>query len=187
VTGRENISSDYPFVIAPNHVSFLDGFVLASSVPFKIFKNLYFLGFQKYFTGRFRSWFAKINRVIPVDPETYLYSALQMSAYVLRKNKALCIFPEGGRSFDGNLMEFKKGIGILAIEQGIPVVPTFIKGTFESIPRGSKFIKPAKIEVVFGKPMGFVEIDIKQKPDSVDGYQFFADELREKVKLLSNK
>jgi hypothetical protein len=40
--------------------------------------------------------------------------------------------------------------------------------------------------VVFGKPIGFVEIDIKQKPDSVDGYQFFADELREKVKLLSN-
>lgn len=185
VDGRENIPVDYPFVIAPNHVSFLDGFVIASSVPFKTFKNLYFLGFQKYFAGRLGSWFARISHVIPIDPETYLNKALQMSAYMLGQKKAFCIFPEGGRSFDGNLLEFKKGIGVLALELGIPVVPAFIKGTFEALPRRAGFIKPAKIKVVFGRPMSLDSIDIKQKPEGIDEYQLFADELRKRVISLS--
>ncbi|MBI5213161.1 MAG: AMP-binding protein, partial [Nitrospirae bacterium] len=111
VSGRENIPEDGAFVIAPNHVSFLDGFAVASSIPFGAFKNLYFLGFQKYFTGRFTAWFARLSHVIPIDPEIYLNRALQMSAHVLKNKKSLCVFPEGGRSFNGKLMEFKKGIG----------------------------------------------------------------------------
>lgn len=185
VYGKEHIPDKCPFIIAPNHVSFLDGFVIASSVPYMTFKELYFLGFQKYFTGRFRSWFAKISHVIPIDPETYLSKALQMSAYVLKNKKALCIFPEGGRSFDGNLMEFKKGIGVFAVEMGIPVVPTFIKGTFEALPRGAKFIRLSKIKVVFGHPLTVSDIDMQMKPEDIDEYQYFAQELRKKVMSLS--
>jgi long-chain acyl-CoA synthetase len=185
IQGKEHIPEHGPFVIAPNHTSFLDGFVIASSVSYKTFKGLYFLGFQKYFAGRFRSWFAKVSHVIPIDPEIYLNKALQMSAYVLKNKKALCIFPEGGRSFNGNLMEFRKGIGVLAAEMDIPVVPAFIRGTFEALPRGAKFIRPSKIEVFFGKPMGVSDIDMQQKPEGIDEYQYFAEELRKKVIALS--
>lgn len=185
VDGRENIPLDGPFVIAPNHTSFLDGFLITSSVSYKTFKELYFLGFQKYFVGRLRSWFAKISHVIPIDTEIYLNKALQMSAYVLKNKKALCIFPEGGRSFNGSLMEFKKGIGVLAVEMDIPVVPVFIKGTFEALPRGAKFIRPSKIKVFFGKPIGVSDIDMQQKPEGIDKYQYFAEELRKKVIALS--
>lgn len=185
VEGSENIPQNGPFVIAPNHVSFLDGFVIASSVPYKTFKDLYFIGFQKYFIGRLRSWFAKISHVIPIDPETYLYKALQMSAYVLRNENALCVFPEGGRSFDGRLMEFKKGIGILALEMNIPVIPAFIKGTFKALPRGTAFIRPSKIEVFFGKPLILSDINMEQKPEGIDEYQYFANELRKRVMELA--
>jgi long-chain acyl-CoA synthetase len=183
--GSENIPQNGPFVIAPNHVSFLDGFVIASSVSYKTFKGLYFLGFQKYFAGRLRSWFAKVSHVIPIDPEIYLNKALQMSAYVLKNKKALCIFPEGGRSFDGRLMEFRKGIGVLAVEMDIPVIPAFIRGTFEALPRGAKFIRPSKIEVFFGEPISAADIDMQQKPEGIDKYQYFMEELRKRVISLS--
>jgi long-chain acyl-CoA synthetase len=151
VEGREHIPRQGPFVIAPNHASLLDGFVIASAVPYKTFKYLYFLGFQKYFAGKFRSWFAKASHVIPIDPEIYLNKAMQMSAYVLKNKGALCIFPEGGRSFDGSLMEFRKGIGVLAIEMNIPVVPAFIRGTFEVLPRGGEVYKTIKNRGAFRK------------------------------------
>lgn len=185
IKGSENIPKQGPFIIAPNHASFLDGFVIAASVPFKTFKCLYFLGLKKYFEGRLKSWFARMSHIIPIDSETYLHKALQMSAYILRKKMCLCIFPEGGRSFDGQLMPFKKGIGVLALELGIPVVPAFIEGTFEALPRGRGFIKPAKIKVVFGRLVSPSLIETDKIPEGIDAYQFFADELRRRVISLS--
>jgi long-chain acyl-CoA synthetase len=187
VKGKEHIPAKGPYIIAPNHVSFLDGFVIASSVSFEVFKDLYFLGFQKYFTGAVLRWFGRASHVIPIDPGKYLSKAMQVSAYVLRNKKSLCIFPEGGRSFDGEVMSFKKGIGVLAGELNIPVIPAFIKGSFKALPRGSMFIRPAKIEVIFGKPVAMSDIDLKQKPADIEKYQFFADELRSRVVALKEK
>jgi long-chain acyl-CoA synthetase len=180
VIGDLNIPDKGPFIMAANHTSFLDGFVLAASLPFDILKDLYFLGYQKYFTGRLTSAFARIAHVIPIDPDVYLNRALQISAYILREGKCLCIFPEGGRSFDGTLMPFKKGIGVLALELNMPVVPVLIKGTFEALPRGAKFLRMSKIRVSFGKPLYPSDITFENKPEAVDKYQFFADELRKR-------
>jgi long-chain acyl-CoA synthetase len=180
VIGDLNIPEKGPFIIAANHTSFLDGFVLAASLPFETLKNLYFLGYQKYFTGRLTSAFGRIAHVIPIDPDVYLNRALQISAYILREGRCLCIFPEGGRSFDGTLMPFKKGIGVLALELNIPVVPTLIQGTFEALPRGAKFIKISKIRVSFGKPLYPSDVNFENKPEDIDKYQFFADELRKR-------
>jgi long-chain acyl-CoA synthetase len=187
VKGRENIPAKGPYIIAPNHVSFLDGFVIASSVSFEVFKDLYFLGFQRYFTGAVLQWFGRASHVIPIDPGKYLSKAMQVSAYVLRNKKSLCIFPEGGRSFDGEVMFFKKGIGVLAAELNITVIPAFIKGSFKALPRGSMFTKPAKIEVIFGSPVAMSDLTLEQKPADIDEYQFFADELRNRVVALKEK
>ncbi len=63
------------------------------------------------------------------------------------------MFPEGGRSRDGSIKEFKKGVGIIAKELNIPVVPVSIKGTREMLAPGMKFPRPAKITVTFGRPI----------------------------------
>jgi long-chain acyl-CoA synthetase len=104
VKGIENIPN-VPFIIASNHCSNLDGFAAAAALPLNIYRTLYFQGFQKYFTSRLTAFFARLAHVIPIDPETYLGKALQLSAYVLKNNKSLFIFPEGGRSYDGNIMD----------------------------------------------------------------------------------
>ncbi|MBF0328027.1 MAG: AMP-binding protein [Nitrospirae bacterium] len=185
VRGLENIPAEGAFVIAPNHTSYLDAFIIAASVPFDVFKKLYFLGLQNFFAGKLRSWLAKLGHVIPIDQETYLHRALQLSAFAVKKQSSLCIFPEGGRSFDGKLMPFKKGIGVLAVELGVPVIPAYIEGAFKALPKGSAFIQPCKITVSFGSPLEIDRMDIRRKAGETDVYQHFADELRKRVKNLA--
>lgn len=184
VKGLENLPEKGPYIIAPNHASYLDGFNVVATLPLRSFGDLYSLGFQKYFTGRFKKSFAKLAHVIPVDPETYLNKALQMAAYVLRNGKSLMIFPEGGRSYDGEIMEFKKGVGILSLELNVPVIPAYIKGSFEALPRGVVWPRFTEMEITFGRPFSPLELDLSRKPDGIDKYQFFVDELRERVKML---
>jgi long-chain acyl-CoA synthetase len=183
--GLENISGSGNYIITPNHASYLDGFVVVLSLPFSVFRNLYLLGISDFFTGALKSWFARIAHVIPIDSSAYLNRALQTSAYVLRHGRSLCVFPEGGRSPDNTLLEFKKGVGILAIEMGRPVVPVYIKGAFEALPREAAWPKFRKISVTLGAPLSAKDIDFSKKPADMDEYQYFAHLIREKVKDLS--
>ena len=182
--GLDNIPAQGPYIITPNHASYLDAFAVVSGMPSKTFRDLYTLGIQKYFTGKAGKSFARLANVIPIDQEKYLNKALQMSSYVLRNGKSLLIFPEGGRSFDGELMEFKKGVGILAIELNIPVIPAYIEGSFEALPRSATWPKFRQIKVAFGKPLFPYDTDMSKKPAGTDNYQFFVDELKERVKSL---
>ncbi len=81
-------------------------------------------------------------------------------------------------------MQFKNGIGILAVEMGVPIVPAYIKGSFEALPRGALLPKWEKITVVFGEPLLASDIDFSKKPEGTDDYQHFADQLRERVRCL---
>ena len=182
--GVQNIPAGRNFILAPNHTSYLDGFAVLLSVPFARFRNIYTLGLSDFFSGTFKRWFAKLGNVIPIDSSSYLNKALQTSAYVLRHGYSLSVFPEGGRSFDGNLMEFKKGVGILAIETGIAVVPVSIEGAFDALPRSAFWPRPRKITVTFGRPLLASDIDFSKKPEDMDEYQYFANLLRERVRDL---
>lgn len=184
VRGVKNIPQ-HPFIIAPNHSSYLDGFVIASSVPYHIFSRLFFQGFQRYFRGRLTSLFGRLAHVIPIDPDTFLSRALEISSTLIRKGYSLCIFPEGGRSFDGSIMEFKKGIGVLSIRNNISVIPTHINGTFHVLPRGARIPRFKRIRVTFGKPLHPGDVDFSTKPVTTDEYQFFADIVRGEVMRLS--
>jgi long-chain acyl-CoA synthetase len=182
--GLHNLPAAGNFILTPNHTSYLDGFALLLSIPYSRFKDIYSLGLSKFFTGAVKSRFAKIANIIPIDSASYANTALQASAYVLKNGFSISVFPEGGRSFDGNLMEFKKGVGILAVETGVPVVPVYITGAMEALPRTAVLPKPAKITVTFGKPFSASELDLSKKPSDKDAYQFFADLLRQKVEEL---
>jgi long-chain acyl-CoA synthetase len=183
--GAKNINPSGSVIIAPNHTSYLDGFAVVLSLPFARFRNLYSLGISDFFTGFLKSTFARVAHVIPIDSSSYLNRALQTSAYVLRHGRSLCVFPEGGRSAGGELMEFRKGVGILAVEMGVPVVPAYIRGAFEALPRGAAWPKPAKITVTFGPPLSAADLDYTKKPDDMDDYQYFVSVLREKVRELA--
>jgi len=185
--GVQNIPANRTFILTPNHTSYLDGFVLLLSLPFSYFRNIYTLGLRDFFTGALKGRLAKLSHVIPIDSTSYLNKALQTSAYVLKNGHSLSVFPEGGRSLDRNLMEFKKGVGILAIETSAAVVPVFIEGAIDALPRTAVWPRPAKITVTFGSPLYASDIDFSKKPADMDEYQYFADLLRERVKDLQKK
>ncbi|MEO5359330.1 MAG: AMP-binding protein [Nitrospirota bacterium] len=150
--GIENLTAP-PYIISPNHTSYLDAFIVAALLPWTVFKNLYFQGAEDIFRSALAKLFARLGHVIPIDPNVNLEKAMTMSAYLLRQGLSLCIFPEGGRSVDGTLQVFKKGVGILAKECGVPVIPARIDGAYEALPRGAFLPKPAHITLSLGKPI----------------------------------
>ncbi|MFH1338893.1 MAG: lysophospholipid acyltransferase family protein, partial [Candidatus Omnitrophota bacterium] len=98
-------------------------------------------------------WAVKIARLISIDPVTHLTEALQASRFVLEHNKLICVFPEGVRSVDTRIQEFKKGIGILAKELNIPLIPVYIKGSHHTWPRTKRFPRLCPLKIIFGKPV----------------------------------
>jgi long-chain acyl-CoA synthetase len=153
VRGLQNLPVKGPFIIAPNHTSYADAPSVMAAVSWEIGSQTFYLGASDYFDGPVTSRIAKLIQVIPVDMDARLYNALQLSAYVLRQGKVLCVFPEGTRARDGRLREFKKGVGIIAKELNVPIIPVSINGTYEMLAPGKAFPVPAKVTVVFGKPI----------------------------------
>jgi long-chain acyl-CoA synthetase len=167
--GIENLPEKGPFIIAPNHLSLADAPSIAAAISWKTSSQLFSLGATEFFGGPVISKLSRIFHVIPVDMETRLYNALQLSAYVLRHGKNLLVFPEGSRSRDGSIKEFKKGVGIISKELNIPIVPVAISGTYAMLPSGRLFPKPAKIRVTFGKPVHPDEKDYDEIVKSLYG------------------
>ncbi len=153
VVGRENLPEAGAFIVAPNHLSLADAPALMSVLPWTTGSRTFFLGAIEYFNGWLSSRMGKLAQVIPVDMETRLHGALQLCAYVLRRDKVLCVFPEGSRSRDGKIKEFKKGVAIVAKELNVPVVPVAILGTNRVLAPGKAFPRPARVTIAIGNPI----------------------------------
>ncbi|MEE0137755.1 AMP-binding protein [Fusobacterium ulcerans] len=147
-SGMENLTSE-PVIYAGNHQSLLDAFIFNHSVPSKILRNIYYLAKVKHFSKGYMRKLGENSNVILVDINKNLGEVLQTMAKVLKDGKSVVIFPEGARTRDGKMLEFKKAFAILAKELDIPVVPFGIRGAFEAFPANTKFPKASKIEVKF--------------------------------------
>lgn len=160
--GTENITTD-PVIYAGNHQSFLDAFLFNHVVPTNVLNNVYYLAKVKHFSKGYMKTLGENSNVILVDINKNLGEVLQTLAMVLRSGKSVAIFPEGARTRDGKMLEFKKAFAILAKELNIPIVPFGIKGAFEAFPSNSKFPKSSDVEIRFferiePKDMSYEEI-----------------------------
>lgn len=160
------------FIIAPNHQSFLDPFVLTSNYPFRIFKNIFHVGATEFFEGTFMRWVAKMLQVVPINPDTELMKSMKAGAIGLKNGKILNIYPEGERAFDGDLHNFKKGAAILATELELPILPVAMDGLYKVWPRNSWKIRPAKVKIRLGEP--FYARDVTKGDQSVTGEALYA-------------
>ncbi len=150
--GLENIPNG-PFILAPNHQSFFDGLFVAVFLKNKLMKQTYFYAKEKHVKNWLLKFAAAKNNVIVMDL-TDLKTSLQKMAEVLKRGKNIIIFPEGTRTQNGKIGEFKKTFAILSRELNVPIVPVAINGAFDALPRGTHFPKPwKKINVKFLKPI----------------------------------
>ncbi len=159
-SGVENLPKEGPFLLCPNHQSYIDAFVVLSALPWGIFRRLFFVGASEYFESPMMSRFARATNIVPVDSNTNLMRALQAGAAGLRLGKILVLFPEGERSIDGELKPFRKGAAVLASQLNVAVVPAAIDGLWQLWPRSRGFQwktllagRGAPVRLAFGAPI----------------------------------
>lgn len=125
-------------IIAPNHSSFLDAFLVFAFMKRSDINDVYFYAKKEHVSGPFRRLMASRNNVIIMDLEKDLHHSIQQLAQLLREGKKLIIFPEGTRSATGELGEFKSTFAILSKVIDVPVCPVAIQGAFDAWPRHKK-------------------------------------------------
>jgi long-chain acyl-CoA synthetase len=152
LTGLERLPETGPFVITPNHVSYLDGLVMAAALPWRRLRHVYWsVGVLWLFSNPLARLFSRTMHLFPVDSR-HPGAALEIATRVLKAGNVQVWFPEGWRSPDGRLQRFLPGIGELLICSGAPAVPAYIAGAFEALPRGRHIPKFHRITVTFGHP-----------------------------------
>jgi long-chain acyl-CoA synthetase len=181
IEGREKLPAG-PFILCPNHASYLDAPILTAAMPWRIFPKLFYVGTSEIFgSGPMRS-LARFLRLIPVDPDANLVPAMRAGAYGLRNDKILVLYPEGERSIDGTPRTFRKGAAILARHLNVPIVPVAQEGFFEVWPRGRSFQKLNQLKIKIGDP---IYPDPQEAPEKA--YERMTDELRERVVEMWNE
>lgn len=171
-----------PFLICPNHQSFLDPFVLSSNYPYDLFRNSFHVGASEFFTNPLMRFIAKMLNVVPVNPDTELMRAMKAGAIGLRHGKVLNIYPEGERAFDGELHGFKKGAAILAAELDLPIVPVALDGLHKVWARGTWKIRLSKVKITIGEPFYAKDVLAAQTPaNDEEGYAAVTDHLKQSI------
>lgn len=135
IEGLHHLPAAGPFLICPNHQSYLDPFLLCGVLPLATFRQMFVVGAAEYFETPFMRWVARQINLVPVNPDASLVPAMRAGAFGLSHGKVLLLFPEGERSIDGGVKRFKKGAPILAKQLGVPIVPVSLRGIFELWPR----------------------------------------------------
>ncbi|KUN06231.1 acyl-phosphate glycerol 3-phosphate acyltransferase [Streptomyces yokosukanensis] len=158
IEGLENVPASGPAIVAGNHLSFSDHFLM----PAMLRRRITFLAKAEYFTGpglkgRLTAFFFRSAGQIPVDRsgKEAGQAAIREGLKVLGRNELLGIYPEGTRSHDGRLYKGKVGVAVMALKAGVPVVPCAMIGTFEAQPPGKVVPNLHPVTIRFGKPLDF--------------------------------
>jgi long-chain acyl-CoA synthetase len=153
VTGKEKLPMKGPFILSPNHQSFLDGPVVASQIPWRLFKDMFYVGTSEIFGQGLLNFLGRTFRLVPVDPDSNLVNAMRAGAFGLKQGKNLVLYPEGERSIDGYPKKFKKGAAILSAHLQVPIYPVALEGFYDAWPRGRRFPRLSRLHVRFGDPI----------------------------------
>lgn len=172
ISGQENIPKEGGFILASNHLSYLDPAVLAIACP----REVNFLAKAELFKIPLFSDLIRSLGAFPVKRNTADIYALKEAIKRVKAGNGLLVFPEGGRKVGSSDLAPQAGVGFLAAKINAFVVPVFIKGTDIALPKGARFIKPSSVSVVFGK-----KISIERGLP----YQEIAQRIMENIRHLS--
>jgi 1-acyl-sn-glycerol-3-phosphate acyltransferase len=151
--GREHIPAEGPVIIAANHRSFLDPFVIATMAR----RPMYYVAKQELFSRPWQAWILNALGAFPVKRGEHDEDMIQTAKAILGRGDIVLIFPEGTRTRPGSLGSPKRGIGRLALETGAPVVPVAVIGT-EAVRRGWR-IRPHKVRIRAGHALRFPKVE----------------------------
>ena len=161
VIGAENMIEEGPCIIAANHCSYLDPPLVGVACQ----RAIHYLARKSLLDIPVLGPILPQLNVIPVDQKNADRSALMGAIRVVKNGGAVLIFPEGSRSWDGDLQPAQPGIGMIVAKTGAPVVPVRVFGTFETYPRGATLPRLSSIKVAIGKRLTFSDADFVPNKD----------------------
>ncbi|MEW6675482.1 MAG: lysophospholipid acyltransferase family protein [Nitrospirota bacterium] len=177
VIGSKNVPDKGGVIVAANHVSYLDPPVIGAALK----RRATYMAKQELFKIPLLGIFIK-SFSFPVNRDRPQPSTIKEAVSRLKEGELIVIFPEGGRSVDGSLLDAKRGVGIIVAISRMPVVPALIEGTEKALPAGRKFLRPAKIKVIFGNP-----ITIEKMERDKDFQERISKDIMEAIKNLKFK
>lgn len=184
VHGLKNVPAQPPFVITANHSSHLDALVIASALSLRWRDQISPLAAGDYFfSSKTRAGFsAMILNALPIWRQRQRGQRHELGDLRdrLREQSAIYIvFPEGSRSRDGKLHEFKPGFATLVAGTDIPVLPCHLSGSCAALPLDKSVVRPRKIILQIGSPMTF-----ETATNHATGWRQICDVVREKTVAL---
>jgi len=188
ITGVEHIPAEGGAIIASNHLSIVDSIFL----PFMVDRPVTFAAKSEYFTGtrpidRFTSAYMRATNQLSVDRAQARagQDMLEAALGLLREGALFGIYPEGTRSPDGRLYRGRTGIGWLALNSGLPVIPVAMSGTDRVLPPGHRIPRMAKIRITVGKPLTFESY--RDLPSAARQRRAVTDEVMRSIQALSGQ
>ncbi len=137
-------------LIAANHCSYLDPVIVSVSFP----EEIHFLARKSLFSNKIFGWFIRNLNAHPLSGDGKDMAVFRTVAQVLDQGQKVLLFPEGKRSFDGQLGTLKQGVALIAIKNGVPIIPCWVEGSLKAWPRHKKLPHLiAKVSCTFGEPI----------------------------------
>lgn len=180
VFGKNNIPRQGGFILAANHTSYLDPPVLAAASP----RVFFFLAREELFRLPVFGRFIRALNAFPLRTHAGDVKALRWAITELKAGEAVIIFPEGGRTAEGELVKPSKGVGFLAVKANCPIIPAFIEGSNRALPINSRLVRPRKIKVYFGQPIKSEQLS--SQPSEGGLYQQLAQKTMEEIRKLKS-
>lgn len=147
--GRGHVPVRGGFILACNHVSYLDPVVFGVACP----RPLSFMARDTLFRNPIFGGFLSSVNVFPVKRASADIGAIKEALRCLKKGQGVLLFPEGTRGKGTEVGEGSTGVAFLARKARVPVVPAFVDGTERVLPRGAKMFRPSVVRVIFGEPI----------------------------------
>lgn len=176
VRGRENVPKEGPVILAANHFSIIDPWILQVACP----RRITYMVEDEYYRS-WGWWFYRMHKAIPVKEKGINKDAVVTGLNTLGSNGALGIFPEGwGEKIDGKVGKGNPGVALFSCKGRTPVVPIYIDGAYEVLPKGAILPRFTRLSVRYGRPISFENVEKLDK----ETLRRMTDEIMDKIREL---